>query len=254
VTPPRAAADAARSTPAPSYAAPAAERTLDVLEQLAAASGPMSQSQIAQAIGIPPAQIFRVLGVLQRRGYLARDPASGLYSLTMRLHELAHRQEPIATLRAVAEPSMRALAHAIGQSCNLGRRIDDDLVIVAEAESASPFGFRVRVGAAFPLVGTTSGELLLALDPDAPDPEDPELVARLAALRRAGHGERRDALHPGVTDLAYPIRRPDGTAAAVLTVPYVATSHSTARLAEVRAALERTAAEISARFAGRTAG
>lgn len=174
----------------------------------------------------------------------------------MRLYEIAYLQEPMASLRRAAEVPMNALAKRVEQSCNLGYRVGDQVMIIAEAESPSPFGFRVRVGSSFALVGTVSGELLLALDGDETEIAelaDKSLANRLEKYRDQGFGDRNDALHAGVTDMAYPILRADGTAVGVLTIPYVSTSYSRVQPDEVRNALAETARHITRLVSGATA-
>jgi DNA-binding IclR family transcriptional regulator len=230
----------------PGYAAPALEKGLDVLELLADAAGPLTQTEIAAAQGRSVGQLFRVLLTLERRGFAVRTEEGG-YLLSDRLFQLAHRHAPRRGLLVAAAGPMRRLAEAVGQSCNLGVREGDVVRVLAQAESPTPFGFTVRVGAAFPLTDTVTGTVLLAFAGDAAD-SDPAL----AEVRRAGRGERADSLHAGVTDVVYPVLGPDGRAVAALTVPYVSTSYSSSGLHAVRAEVARAAAEIGAAL-GRTA-
>jgi DNA-binding IclR family transcriptional regulator len=220
----------------PSYLAPALEKGLDVLELLASSAGPLTQSEIAAAQGRSVGQLFRVLLTLERRGYAVRTEEGG-YLLSDRLFDLAHRQAPRRGLLAAAAAPLRRLAEEIGQSCNLGVREGDVVRVIAQAESPSPFGFVVRVGAAFPLAETVTGAVLRAFSGDAPSPE-------LEEIRRTGRGERADSLHAGVTDVVVPVLGPDGTAVAALTVPYVSTSYSRVSLDAVRDAVRRAAEEI----------
>ncbi len=254
-----AAASPAESAPA--YAAPAVEKALDILEFLAETPGPVSQQAIAQRTGRSAAQIFRVLSVLERRGYIARDEGSGLYSLSLRLFELAHRHDPIRSLVWLAQPIMRRLATSVGQSCNLGYRAGDHLVILAESAGPGDFGFRVRVGAEFDLRGTNAGRVLLAFagpggagGTDSAAAEDPSFAETLAVIRAAGIAEQPDGLYPGVTDLSAPILSREGVALACLTVPYVATSLSTHPAGFVRDELLAAAAAITELLAGADAG
>lgn len=220
----------------PSYVAPALEKGLDVLELLASSAGPLTQSEIAAAQGRSVGQLFRVLLTLERRGYAVRTEEGG-YLLSDRLFELAHRQAPRRGLLAAAAAPMRRLAEEIGQSCNLGVREGDVVRVLAQAESPTPFGFSVRVGAAFPLADTVTGAVLRAFTTDAPGKE-------LDDIRRTGTGERSDSLHAGVTDVVVPVRGPDDGVVAALTVPYVSTSYSEAGLETVRVAVRRAAEEI----------
>ncbi|QJU54480.1 helix-turn-helix domain-containing protein [Herbiconiux sp. KACC 21604] len=230
----------------PEYAVPALEKALDIIEVLAGRESGLSQLEIAQAVERSPSQIFRVLTTLERRGYLARDRQTGLYSLSMRLFDLVHRQEPTRTLVAAAAGPMRRLADAVGQSCNLSVVDVDRLRVVAQAESPADFGFRVRVGAEFSLVSTATGAVLSAFGayPDAA----PEAVDSVAAarIRELGYLERADPVQPSITDLVLPIVNRDGRALAALTVPYVSTSYSAIPRERVVDAARETADEISA--------
>jgi len=145
----------------PDYAVPALEKALDILEVLADRPA-LSQLEIAQAVDRSPSQIFRVLTTLERRGYLYRDAQSGAYSLSLRLFDLSHRQEPLRSLTDAALGPMRELAAATGQSCNLSVLESGGVRVVAQVESPADFGFRVRVGALFPLETTATGAVLSA--------------------------------------------------------------------------------------------
>jgi len=210
--------------PAPdtAYAVPALEKGLDILELLADTAGGLGQTEIAEATGRSVGQIFRVLGVLERRGYVVRDRQSGLYSFSMMTFDLAHRHPPLRGLITLATTPMRELADRVRQSCNLSVLDAARVRVIAQVESPADFGYRVRVGAVFPLE-TATGEVLEGA----------------AALTRA------DPLQAGITDVVAPIVDARGVTRAALTVPYVATTFSGIPVDEVVAAAEDTASEIS---------
>ena len=56
-----------------SYAAPALEKGLDILELLAEVGEPLSTREIAERLARSKSEIFRMVFVLQQRGYLARE-------------------------------------------------------------------------------------------------------------------------------------------------------------------------------------
>jgi DNA-binding IclR family transcriptional regulator len=226
----------------PEYAAPALDKGLDILELLAATSGGLNQARIASGVGRSVSQIFRVLSTLERRGYVHRDPQSGLYVLSLRLFDLAHRHDPLRGLLQASVGPMRALADATEQSCNLSVEDTGLSRVVAQVESPGDFGFRVRVGALFPLGETATGEVLRAFRNGDPDAQAPDL----AAVRATGHVERGDELHAGVIDVVFPVLRPNGSAVAALTVPYVATRVSVSRVDEVVRLARETASQIAA--------
>jgi DNA-binding IclR family transcriptional regulator len=236
------AAESASSAVEPEYAAPALDKGLDILELLAATSGGLSQARIAEGVGRSVGQIFRVLSTLERRGYVHRDAQSGLYILSLRLFDLAHRHDPLRGLLQASVGPMRALADSTEQSCNLSVEDAGLSRVVAQVESPGDFGFRVRVGALFPLDETATGEVLRAFREGEPDAQAPDL----AAVRAAGHVERGDELHAGVIDIVFPVLRADGSAVAALTVPYVATRASVSRVDEVVRLARATASQIAA--------
>ena len=231
---------------APDYSVPALDKALDILELLADRAGGLGQAQIAAEVDRTVGQVFRVLQVLEARGYLFRDPQSGLYTLSMRMFELAHRQEPVRGLVRAALGPMRELADAVGQSCNLGMADAGRILILAQVESPASFGFRVRVGAEFPLETTATGAVLRAFSGEA--------APELDGIRAAGFVRRDDSLQPGITDIVFPVLGRDGHALAALTVPYVNTSFSASGAQRVEDAAREAAAEISRRLASQNAG
>lgn len=217
----------------PEYTAPALDKGLDILELLAETSGALSQSEIAEATGRSIGQIFRVLSTLERRGYVFRDKQSGLYTLAMKLFELAHRHPPLRGLVSVAQPIMQVLAEQARQSCNLAVLDGSEVRVVAQVESPADFGFRVRVGAAFDLATTATGSVLSATSP---------LTADTVV--------RADTLHPGITDVVAPILGASGAVVAALTVPYVATTFSEVDADRVQELASAAAKEISILISG----
>lgn len=218
------------TTRSPQYAVPALDKALDVLEVLAVQANGMTQSELAASVSRTPSQVFRVLQRLERRGWILRDPHSGLYELSTRMLDLAHRRPPLRGLVAAALPPMRELAETTRQSCNLGVRDGGRVRVVAQVESPSDFGFRVRVGAEFGS-DTPAGRIL---------------------YDGAGDGWLRvdDAVQHGITDLVVPVVDRDGEPVAALTVPYVATSFSAHPVEEVLAAARVAGERISERLTG----
>src|SRR3546814_3794137 len=86
-----------KETPAKAttYAAPALEKGLDILELLSSVSRPMGLSDISQAVGRSKNEIFRMLHVLEKRHYIER--AQGKYLYTLRSEE--HTSEPHSIMR-----------------------------------------------------------------------------------------------------------------------------------------------------------
>lgn len=218
--------------PLTEYSVPALEKAFDVLELVADSPHPLSQTEIADATGRTVSQLFRVLTTLEARGWLLRDPASGLYSLSMAPFDLAHRQPALRGLLEASLAPMRELSERVRQSCNLSVLDAGAVRVIAQVESPADFGYRVRVGAVFPADTTATGAVLTGIT---------------ESLLRA------DPLQAGITDLVVAVRAGDGRTRAALTVPYVATSFSGIPVDEVLDAAVATARSIAARLEPRLA-
>src|SRR5215468_11263308 len=117
------------------YRVPALEKGLELLECLAAQGIPMTQSQLARALGRGPNELFRTLMTLDRCGYIRRDPVSGAYSLTLRLYELSHTHSPFEELVHAAARPMRELADELHESPHLSVIHHGRLLVLAQEES-----------------------------------------------------------------------------------------------------------------------
>ena len=213
----------------PDYAVPALDKAIDILELLADQSGGLSQGSIASSVGRSSSQIFRVLQRLEKRGWILRDRESGLYLLSTRMFDLAHRQPPLRALISAALPPMRNLSESVLQSCNLSVLDAERVRVVAQVESPAEFGFRVRVGAEF-TVDTPAGRVL-------------------SGESSAEHVRQADAVQPGIIDLVVPVLSRAGVVAAI-TVPYIATSYSSIAVEEVLERLTVAGNLVSAHLQG----
>lgn len=245
---------------ASNYTAPALEKGLDILELLADAPAGMTQNQIALGLGRSIGEIFRMLEVLERRGYLSRSPVEGRYRLTLKLFELAHRQPRIRRLVAVALPVMSELAQATRQSNHLVVHHDRRILVIAQVDSPEPMGFSVRIGGHFPFrIDRVSARILTAFQPPAGqealiqelignDPSPPSrrtLLRLMATLRARGYEECESATMPGIADLCCPIFDRSGHAVATLTQPWLRQRDVRVTIAEARTLQLEAVARIS---------
>jgi DNA-binding IclR family transcriptional regulator len=239
------------------YRAPALEKGLDVLELLAAHRRPLNLSQISAALDRSVSELFRMVQVLEFRGYVVTDPTGEGLVLTNKLFALGMTRAPAKDLLEAALPAMRRLSAVIGQSVHLAVASADQMVVVARIEAPGDLGFSVRVGYRRPLVDATSGLVLYAFQPEAVRDEwrarlKPATTAghwtdfegRATAARKAGHVRADSAVAKQIVDLSAPVMGPESVAAA-LTVPYAETPLAIP-MADTIAAIQAAAREISA--------
>jgi DNA-binding IclR family transcriptional regulator len=239
------------------YRAPALEKGLDVLELLAAHREPMNLSQISAALDRSISELFRMVQVLEFRGYVVTDPTGEGLILTNRLFALGMTRAPAKDLLEAALPRMRELSAAIGQSVHMAVASADQMVVVARIEAPGDLGFSVRVGYRRPLVSATSGLVLYAFQPESIREEwrkrlKPAVGAALWAdfearadeARARGHVKADSAVAKQIVDLSTPIMAPDDGVAAALTVPYAETP-TAIPVPDTIAAIQATARDIS---------
>jgi len=140
-------ATAAENPPKTSrYRAPALEKGLDVIELLAAEKTPLNLSAISQRLGRSSGELFRMLQVLEFKGFITVAENGTGYVLTNKLFALAMAQAPVRSLVETALPIMRKLTNEIGQSCHIAVASEDQIVVITRIERPGDLGFSVRIG------------------------------------------------------------------------------------------------------------
>jgi DNA-binding IclR family transcriptional regulator len=216
------------------YSAPALEKGIDIIELLAEAESGLTVSEISQRLKRGMSELFRIIIVLERRGWLQKDPDSSRYAVTYHLLKVAHRGTPALTLTQAAAPVMHDLSLRINQSCHLVVRSGiHGLVILRQENTKRHANLSVRLGSAMDLVSTCSGQLLLAHLEPAERENVLEAVPRpwkvsrvhlektLARIGKRGYEVQPSTITKGVTDISYPIRGLDDRVVAALTIPYL---------------------------------
>jgi DNA-binding IclR family transcriptional regulator len=240
------------------YRAPALEKGLDILELLARSVVPMTLSEISEAIGRSKSEIFRMIQVLEGRGYLERPAGTEPYALTNRLFMLGMEHPPVKGLLEVALPIMHHFAEDIAQPCHLVVPSEEFIVVIARVDSPGDLGFVVRIGHRRPLTHSTSGLVLLSfqtetirerwldtLDRKGIRYDRKRLITRLEAIRTQGYACIASELIAGITDLSAPILQ-HKSAIAALTVPYAErVSQKDGQQRESIKHLRKAAAQIS---------
>ncbi|MEP0708655.1 MAG: IclR family transcriptional regulator [Parvibaculum sp.] len=241
------------------YSAPALEKGLDILEFLSEKARSYSLAQLAEEIGRTKGEIFRMLAVLEARGYVEREPDTDDYQVTDRLLRVGLRRPKYRALTETARAVMERFAAETRYPCHLAIASDEQIVVVSRAESPDLVGVTVRVGYRQPLLETGSGRCILAymdegqrehvisilkrqhagIDIDALDAER-ELI------RKKGSIVEESRIMEGVWDISCPILSTGNEeVVAAITTPYVRLVINQMSKDEVAARLREAAQEIS---------
>jgi DNA-binding IclR family transcriptional regulator len=241
------------------YSAPALEKGLDILQLIAARPEPITIPAIAQTLQRSTGELFRMIQVLQYRGFIEQSPRGDGYQLTGKLFALGMDQPSVKGLIEVALPRMRLLAEETNQSCHLVMHSQGQIVVVARMESSGQMGFSVRVGHRRSLPETVSGCVLYAFQSDRTrerweawfESIGPQKLAafkqRADRARATGWAKARSTYVSGVVDMSAPLLRGDGAAGA-LTIPYVQFTETKHTMAKCLTLLIAAAREISERL------
>jgi DNA-binding IclR family transcriptional regulator len=245
------------------YGAPALEKGLDVIELLAGLSRGVTQSEIAQMLGRSLQEVYRVVMVLERRGFIQRRPDEDGYFLANRLHALANQYPPLRRLIDAAMPVMNTASIDAYQAFHLAILDRLSIRVVAQVDSPAPLGFRLRVGTQNPAVMTASGRLLLAFQPQAvrewvfaetvrtsPDISIEGLRRRVETLRRVGYEFIAGEGLQGITDVSFPVLDENDHALAVLTMPYLSSAMERVSLEAATRVQFKAAQKLTALFGG----
>lgn len=215
-----------------SYAAPALEKGLDILEMLCRSDHPLSQKEIAEQIGRSVGEIYRMLTCLVSRNYVAQVDDLN-YTITTKLFELSHVNPPTQRLLFEARPIMQLLAKDLDQSCHLTVYSQGKQVVLAKVDTPSGMGFSVRMGSELDVLISASGRVLLAFQDEEtmrlrieeslerrPEQANTQIETTLDTIRTAGYESIPSVQVRGLYAISFPILDTQGHAIAALTVPY----------------------------------
>ena len=203
-----------------------AARTLDLLEQIAGSSRPLKLMELAGATGIDKSTAARLLGFLEERALIQRQPATKGYDVGPGLLSLSVAAMRSSDLPETAGPHLKSLRDETGETASLHLRVGRQRVCVAGAESRHELCRVLSVGESLPLCVGPSGKVMLAFLPDreirslitpAACGDHDELLRQLESIRARGAMAVIGDRTPGVGALSVPVFRA-GTPVASISV------------------------------------
>jgi DNA-binding IclR family transcriptional regulator len=219
-----------------SYSAPALEKGLDILEDLAERTAAISLRDLAKRLGRSKNEIFRMVHVLIARGYIRRDAETEQIELTNKLFDLGLRTPGSRALLSVALPEMESLALQVDQSPHIVVFYKGRTVILAHVPARSDFSFTIRAGYGRLASDAATGKIIMAFQPahkreqmvndcerQSGDKkfDKTELHRTLKELHALGYLLGKSTDFQGVTDICCPVINGEGEAVAAVIVPFV---------------------------------
>jgi IclR family acetate operon transcriptional repressor len=156
------------------------EKTLVVLEAMAAPGSEHRLAEIAASAGIPKPTAHRILQILAERGYVL-PAGDGAYSLGPGILGLAGSVLAHRDFARLARPAVRALQAQTGHTVHFAILSGNGAVYVDKVEARQPYQMASRVGMRIPLHCTAIGKAILSAMPTR---EAQGLLATAALDRR----------------------------------------------------------------------
>jgi DNA-binding IclR family transcriptional regulator len=212
---------------------PALTRSLSVLETVAAASGAMSLTDIAEQLSLPQATAFRLCQHLESDGYLVRTNGSRKYAIGARLLRLGLDIVRIGGPTSLRHRILQELVEEIGETCNLTALASNEVVYLDRVETRWPLRLALEPGSRVPLHCTSSGKLFLALMPHEAQAallktlkltvstpktivNRDDLAKELKKIARQGFSTDNEEFLTGLNCVAVPIKDKHGTTIAAV--------------------------------------
>jgi DNA-binding IclR family transcriptional regulator len=159
----------ARSEPAdehrgaePARAVKSADRTLDVLEELAQSSRARSLVDLSRTLGIPKSSLHGLLRTLQRRGWVEADATGLRFGLGVRAMQVAGSYLDHDRVLAVTREVMDLIVADVGETVQLARLDGDEIVYLAQRQARHPVRLISSIGQRLPAHATALGKVLLS--------------------------------------------------------------------------------------------
>ncbi|HKE81915.1 MAG TPA: IclR family transcriptional regulator [Solirubrobacteraceae bacterium] len=239
-----------------------AARTLDLLELIAGSSRPLKLMELAGATGIDKSTTARLLGFLEERTLIQRQPATKGYGVGPGLLSLSAAAMRTSDLPSLAGPHLQSLRDETGETASLHLRVGRRRVCVAGAESRHELCRVLSLGESLPLCVGPSGKVMLAFLPDseirplitpAAGRNRDALLRELESIRARGAMAVIGDRTPGVGALSVPLFRA-GTPVASISVAGPADRWDLDAMGRaeprVRAVAERLSAALGSGLAG----
>jgi DNA-binding IclR family transcriptional regulator len=242
------------------YAAPALEKGLDILELLCKSENGLTQQEIAAKLGRNLSEIYRMLNALVQRNYVSNY--DNTYAITSKLFQLSHFYPPTYRLLTEAMPIMEELSRAVAFPCDLRVYNNGIQVVIGAIQPPNGLGFMTRIGSEIAVAPSASGQVLLAFQ-DAVIQElriKESLVGKsvdeidafkqiLHEVSVKGFASIKSNQYAGLHAISFPILDINGNAMAAMTVPMLARidGENQTTVAEVEDKLRKSVERLSKR-------
>jgi IclR family acetate operon transcriptional repressor len=244
----------------------AIDRAAQLLTLVLDSDQPLGVGDLALAAELPKSTASRLVSSLERHGLVRRNGARGKVEAGPAILRFAHRGVVERNLVELAQAPLDALGERSGETINLAVPGTRGVEHLAQVDSVHFLGTGQWVGRTVDYHTTAVGKVLVAygaaeLPPGRLRRTAAATVVDRAALEAEFERVRRDAfataideLEPGLTAIAAPVHGPTTDVIAALAISGPTLRLPPERVEELRPALTKEAAALSARLGHRDKG
>ena len=221
--------------PSSRYNIEALARGLEVLTLFTFERSSLSLTEIVALTQLNKSTAFRVVSTLETLGYLERDSETRCYHPGLKVLTLGFTALNCLEMAQIAQPYLKILSNACGETTNMSTRDGAEIVYVARNIAQQIISVNLQRGSRLPVYCTSMGKAQLVdlsrqelfdllgegpylswgpntlMHPEA-------LVAELDNVRRQGYAINDEELAIGLRSVAAPIRGPEGQVVAAINI------------------------------------
>ena len=247
----------------------AVDRTIFILEAVAARSAGMSNAEISRKLDIPKSSASYILRALEKHGYLRRD-GDGRYRLGLKVLNLGRGALSAVDVREVALPMMRSLVEHVHITSHLAILDGTQAVYVERVESPGFIKMDTWVGRRMEIYSTSVGKALVSHLPEekvlailrdrgmkkrtpTTITNPTRFLRELESVREKGYAFDDEENSPGVRCVAAPVFNAAGEVEAALNITGTTQQVNKETLPRIIDTVKETARRISIQLGYRPA-
>ncbi len=222
--------------PVSRYNIEALARGLEILTLFTFERPSLSLTEIVAITALNKSTAFRVVSTLEALGYLERDSDTRCYRPGLKVLRLGFAALNSLEMAQIAQPYLKALSEACGETTNMSIRDGAEVVYVARNAAAQQiFSVNLQRGSRLPVYCTSMGKTqlidlsrqeLCALLGEGPyvkrGPNTitclDALMTELSNVRQQGYAVNDEELAAGLRSVAAPVRGPEGLVVAAINI------------------------------------
>jgi DNA-binding IclR family transcriptional regulator len=248
------------------YSVNAIVRAFSLLEIFSLKRNELTISEIKAETGMPISTIHRLLGTMERIGYIRQNPENGKYRLGLKSFILGSRVKMTAEIQSVADPIMKKLSEKYNETVHLATELDGAVLCLKKVEASHHISVTPDAGGAASLYCTSVGKCLMAFAGEARRrdllntieltkftshtiTEKAELIRQLAVIREAGYAMDNQELEIGLTCIGAPVFDHSGKCIAAVSISMLLTRCCN-RMDDMIVDVKAAAQEITSKMKG----